>query len=285
MANYLTHDEFVPYAPDELGKEIHIHHCKSGRGNDKLYIKRNQDGSIVAFCHHCTTGGRYSDKSYLSSAYSEDADSHLSLSILQGGGGSRVAPFSIPSDSEGQPSKWGSEALAWARQYLSDDEIRDSPLCWSDQKEAIVFPLISDDHPSTLVGMQLRPFPAKDVKYLTYMNKSLGNDVSITPFYIGSRSDTLVITEDWISAYKAALAGYEGVPLLGSNMQPHQFRESVRGQYKRYVVALDNDKPAIRSTQRKLYTRFSAYGDTMLLLLDKDLKTFNLEEIKERVEV
>jgi hypothetical protein len=93
-----------------------------------------------------------------------------------------------------------------------------------------------------------------------------------------------VVTEDWISAYKAALAGYEGVPLLGSNMRESQFMHILTHKYDRYVIALDNDNPLIRRQQRYLDTRFSAYGNTLLLKLTKDLKEFSLVDIKDLIE-
>ena len=58
MSTRLEHDEFVPYAPDEPGT-VHIHHCKTGNNNDRLYITRKDDDSIVAYCHHCGASGGF----------------------------------------------------------------------------------------------------------------------------------------------------------------------------------------------------------------------------------
>ena len=53
----LSRSEFVPYAPKDRGGQTHIHHCKQGHNNDRLYIRRNEDESIVAYCHHCGKSG------------------------------------------------------------------------------------------------------------------------------------------------------------------------------------------------------------------------------------
>lgn len=46
--------------PSEPGT-IHTHHCKEGVRNDSFYITRNQDMSVVAFCHHCQESGYWQD--------------------------------------------------------------------------------------------------------------------------------------------------------------------------------------------------------------------------------
>lgn len=55
---YLSNEEFVPMAPEGPGT-VNIHHCKDGPGNDKLYITRKDDGTILAYCHHCGKRGSH----------------------------------------------------------------------------------------------------------------------------------------------------------------------------------------------------------------------------------
>ncbi len=43
--NKLRKDEWEHLIPDTVGKQIHTYHCKQGKGNDKLYIKRLNNGS------------------------------------------------------------------------------------------------------------------------------------------------------------------------------------------------------------------------------------------------
>jgi hypothetical protein len=286
-SNYLSHDEFMPYAPDELGASVHVHHCRLGKGKNKMYVTRNQDGSVIAFCHHCTASGFHRSSTSLRPTNSHHVGASVQLSSVQssarGAGTTQGQAFGIPQDCEGRAGHWPREALEWITKYLTEEQVNNSPLCFSPKESGIIFPTVNADYPHTIVGFQIRKFPASEPKYLTNKNKSLGLDIPIDPFYT-SFSDTLVVTEDWISAYKAALAGYEGLPLLGSNMRESQFSHVVNRQYKRYVIALDNDNPMIRRQQRILETRFSGYGPTLLLKLTKDLKEFSLVDIKDLIE-
>lgn len=282
MTNKLSHDEFVPCAPEQPGS-VHVHHCKQGPGKNKMYVTRLDNGNIIAFCHHCNSSGFYGIRNNANAANSTDASSHIRVSSFQGKGGYGSAPFSIPSDSEGKALVWPKEPLDWARQYLTLDQLSDSPLTYSACEQALIFPMINADYPHTLVGFQLRKFPESEPKYLTNRNNSLALDTPIDPFYT-ALSKTLVITEDWISAYKAALAGYEGLPLMGANLRESQFVHLLKFKYERYVIALDNDNPLIRRQQRTLDTRLSGYAPTLLLKLTKDLKEYSLDDIKDLIE-
>ena len=277
--NYLPYDDFVPYAPKEPG-QVHVHHCKQGHGKNKLYIRRCDNGNIIAFCHHCHSSGFYSSHHNLPSNGSSYPETDGNVSRNSDTAGSGRDSFSIPADCEGRAGYWPNEALTWITKYLTPDQVSDSPLTYSPSKRGIIFPLINEYYPHTLVGWQLRSFPEKEPKYMTYKNKSIGLDIPVSPFYTAF-SDTLVITEDWISAYKIGLAGYEGVPILGSSMKQTQFQHCIAREYKRYVIALDNDNPHVRREQRYLLTRFSAYAPTLLLKLSKDLKEYSLDDIKD----
>lgn len=282
MTNKLSHDEFVPHAPETPGS-VHVHHCKQGPGKNKMYITRLENGNIIAFCHHCNSSGFSGVSNNTRSADRSDAGSHIRISSFQGKGGSGSAHFSIPTDAEGRALAWPREVLEWGQRYLTADQLSDSPLTYSAREQALVFPMVNADHPHTLVGFQLRHFPERDPKYLTNRNNSLALDTPIDPFYTAF-SKTLVITEDWISAYKAALAGYEGLPLLGANLRESQFVHLLKFKYERYVIALDNDNPLIRRQQRTLDTRLSGYAPTLLLKLTKDLKEYSLDDIKDMIE-
>lgn len=280
--NILSEEEFLPFAPETPGF-VWVHHCKQGPRKNKLIVTRNENGTVIAFCHHCNASGFHGVHGNRAATHTDHANSDVRLFSVQGKGGLRSTPFSIPADCEGLPGQWGTEALAWARKYLTDEQIADSPLTYSPKQEAIIFPMINMDHPHTLVGYQLRKFPETEPKYLTNKNNSIGVDIPLDPFYT-VRSGTCVLTEDWVSAYKAGLAGYEGVPLMGSNLRESQFLHLLRNKYQRYVIALDNDNPLIRRQQRALDTRLSSYAPTLLLRLPNDLKEYTLDEIKDLID-
>lgn len=274
MTAKLDPSDYMPYAPSEPGRTVRRHHCKGGKGKDKLYITRKEDGSIVAFCHHCHAGGGagVAVNNNLSNLRSSVGAVFSGASKA----GSNVGVFAIPADCQGNTDKWGREALEWAEQYLTKEQIDDSPLSYSDKDGAIIFPFVTD---TDMVMYQARYFPVREPKYMTYWNHN--TDRHYDPM---GNSDTLVITEDWISAYKAVLAGYSAFPLAGSHLSRGSMAKLVARDYRRYVIALDNDNPAVRREQRRLEREFTMYAPTLVLKLTKDLKCFNLPDIKDLID-
>lgn len=274
MTAKLDPSDYMPYAPSEPGRTVRRHHCKGGKGKDKLYITRKEDGSIVAFCHHCHAGGGTSVSELQGESSSQHDSGFVAGRATKVRGSSTV--FAIPADCQGNTDKWGREALEWAEQYLTSDQINDSPLSYSDKDGAIIFPFVTD---TDMVMYQARYFPVREPKYMTYWNHN--TDRHYDPMGV---SDTLVITEDWISAYKAVLAGYSAFPLAGSHLSRGSMGKLIARDYRRYVIALDNDNPAVRREQRRLEREFSMYAPTLVLKLTKDLKCFNLPDIKDLID-
>lgn len=274
MTDKLDPDDYIPYAPTELGKTVRRHHCRGGRGKDKLYITRKEDGTIAAFCHHCHASGRTSVADAQGTDYISGSVYSNSNRKSEASRGNKN--FAIPHDCEGNTDKWGAEALEWAEQYLTKDEIDDSPLSYSVKEGALIFPFVTD---SDMVMYQARYFPVREPKYMTYWNPNA--DRQYNPM---GQSDTLVITEDWISAYKCTLAGYAAYPLAGSHLSKPSLAGIIARDYGRYVVALDNDNPAVRKEQRRLERELSAYAPTLVLKLTKDLKCYGLPDIKDLID-
>lgn len=281
MTAKLDPSDYMPYAPSEPGRTVRRHHCKGGKGKDKLYITRKEDGSIVAFCHHCHAGGGAG----VSELQGESSGGYGSRTV--GSGNAKVkngnVVFAIPADCQGNTDKWGREALEWAEQYLTKEQIDDSPLSYSDREGAIIFPFVTD---TDMVMYQARYFPVREPKYMTYWNHNtdrqydpIGSHVNVL-----RESSTLVVTEDWISAYKAVLAGYEAFPLAGSHLSRGSMGKLIARDYRRYVIALDNDNPAVRREQRRLERELSIYAPTLVLKLTNDLKCFNLPDIQDLIE-
>lgn len=274
MTNKLDPDDYIPYAPMELGKTVRRHHCRVGKGKDKLYITRKEDGTIAAFCHHCHARGRTSVADTQGTDYIPGSIHSAHGRKAEVGSGNKS--FSIPTDCEGNTDKWGTKALEWAEQYLTKDEIDDSPLSYSAKEGAIIFPFVTD---SDMVMYQARYFPGREPKYMTYWNPNA--DRQYNPIGL---SNTLVITEDWISAYKCTLAGYAAYPLAGSHLSRGSMAMLIDRRYARFVVALDNDNPAVRKEQRGLERELSAYAPTLVLKLAKDLKCYGLADIKDLID-
>lgn len=259
----LDPDCYLPYAADlGIGQEIRVEHCKPGKR--KLYIKRKSDG-IVAHCFHCGSSGRTSTdpvEDMADPAGCSDAGSYAS-----------GPSFRLPADSEGRPQEWPHEAREWLTWYLTDEQITDSPFCYSAEKGGIVFPFNCGGE---LAGYQVRHFPAKSPKYLTYRDKS---KQGIDP-YLHEDCEDIVLVEDMVSAYKAYLAGFNTAPLMGTTLTKERFTAIVN-DFDRVTVALDNDNNQVRKLQAKLVRDLSAYCAVKSVLLDRDLKEYDLEMIRE----
>lgn len=259
----LDPDCYLPYASElGIGDEIRVEHCKPGKR--KLYIKRNSDG-IVAHCFHCGDSGRTSTDSV-----EADSDAPGSYDAVRSSSG---ASFRLPSDSDGRPKEWPSEAREWLGQYLTEEQTQDSPFCYSEEKGGIVFPFNCDGE---LAGYQVRHFPAQSQKYMTYRDKS---KQTVDPYRVSWDKD-VVLVEDMVSAYKAYLAGFNAVPLMGTTLTKERFW-SIVGDFDHVIVALDNDNNQVRKLQAKLVRDLSAYCTVKSVLLEKDIKTYSIEDIRE----
>ena len=90
MSDRLKRDDFVDSAPNVRGEQVHIHHCKGGKNNDKLYIRRNEDDSIVAYCHHCNQRG-YARDNYVPNVYDQIETKNGSSGIVDGDTDTRIS--------------------------------------------------------------------------------------------------------------------------------------------------------------------------------------------------
>ena len=161
MKEYLNEDEFMPFAGSlKLGETVKVEHCKPGKA--KLYITRKENNAgIVAYCHHCGKRGFVANPDVPSGENKETMRATYSSVEHEHG------KYSLPTDSEGRSARWPIEARRWAEQYLTEPELDSSPLCYSESKGGLVFPLFSH---GDLIGYQVRKFPEdpNGPKYLTF---------------------------------------------------------------------------------------------------------------------
>lgn len=274
MKEYLNDDEFMPFAGSlKLGETIKVEHCKSGKA--KLYITRKEDNAgIVAYCHHCSKRG------FVANPDVSIGESKETMRSTHEGFESEHDQYSLPSDSEGRSVYWPGAARRWAEQYLTEIELDNSPLCYSESKGGLVFPLFSQ---GDLIGYQVRKFPEdpNGPKYLTFRGDR--GQAALDPFvsrHEVSEIPVLAVVEDWVSAYKIALnTTLDAVPLLGVNCSNNQVQAIV--SYAEVAIALDNDNTQVRKAQAKLVRHLSCYSAVRSVLLDKDPKEMSIEELRQ----
>lgn len=96
-----------------------------------------------------------------------------------------------------------------------------------------------------------------------------------SPFHPG----TIVLTEDQISAMKAAQEGFTGVALLGVGLNFDKVRELQRLHPKRVLVALDPDASALSFQMVNKWS--AAFPYMRAVLLDQDLKDMKPDDVLE----
>lgn len=288
----LPYADWIHSVPDTVGEQIHINHCKTGRGNDKLYIKRIDNGA-VAYCHHCGERGYASNRTlatgpfkgissckspaiagqYDSSAYSSRGN--RSSEVGAGKDPGQVTRVSYPTDARNQVKGWTSnEAKIWILQYgLSMDAINAAGVCWSDKFSSILFPRYLDGN---LVAFQARRFPNEGgPKYVTY-----GDSASLYDALRGSTGrDTLVLVEDYLSGLKVSQIAPAFV-LNGTGLKDSQLTYLLK-DYSKFVIMLDNDNWQVKTSQFKLLKRISTFAKKANIVeVTKDPKEYELVELK-----
>ena len=296
-----------------IGQQTNIHHCKQGKGNDKLYIKRVNNGSIL-FCHHCgqsgfvpsngilakfiekeirkdgnVASGYGSERSLASIPTGQENDSRYG----QEGSGESYGgvPFSLPRDASRNIRGWDSHyPKLWLTRYgVKINTLKDFEIYWSEEMGALIFP---QRHNGELVGYQYRFFPPKEgfPKYLTktksnfdrknrYLDDIIPNSIPNITSTSSNNDERIIIVEDYISAIRIAALGYPACPLWGSQLHNGQLTYLLQ-KYNKFVIMLDNDNSQVKTKQRRIKDRLLAHGaEVKLCLLNKDPKEYTDEEL------
>ena len=307
--NNLSQEDFVPFAPKIVGEQIHRHHCRQGKGNDKLYIKRNENG-IVAYCFHCGKSGfsrigvsyRMETEKGEGSANDEHGPVRRmdSVSIGQGPGESvggrtgldgmdgyssagvlfvlpvdcyRISGRCVNTECQRSLESWGAD---------SEEFLRKVPLWYSPRTLSLIIPQY--DPSGTLIGYQARRFPTLEgyPKYLTYRNPKVQKEDRVVVALKASKlyGGPLFLTEDYVSAGRICILGYDALPLFGTQLANKQLEYVVKG-WNDVVVMLDNDNSQVRQSQRKIALRLESLGlDVGIARLNTDPKNYKNSDLE-----
>ena len=224
-----------------LGDQIHINHVDCPAGLDikkRLYIKKVV-GGLVAFCQHCREAGFQRELS---------ADGTLLRKWLTG------KEKDMPRVSK--PGMWPKlhddirsiDILDYLHNYHIE-VVYNINFCETDAGQ-LAMKLRS--YSGTTYGLQIRTFSLP--KYMTYYANGWKDDAAW--FGEGTiHSDTLVITEDYISAYRVYRdTGCDSVALLKTTMSKYTEECLLKANYKRIIVWLDPDEAGVKG-ERKITQR------------------------------
>jgi|ETNvirnome_2_130_1030620.scaffolds.fasta_scaffold00136_23 hypothetical protein len=290
----IPHDQFVPYASDVVGEEVNVHHCKQGRNNDRMYIRRTENGTILAYCHHC---GEHGFTREIIPIFNESGNAGTGVgavlsarSVLHGPStpsSDRRTPFCVPKDTNFNCSTWDKECII-PQLSVNDVEASGIGVCYSPYSpgEDIlcwVYPYYLN---GSLVMYQLRHCTGE--KWIrTWIDKSSHYDsknVVVDPFTYGRTSahSTLTIVEDYLSAVRVG-AFTDSLALRGINLNNKQLKH-ILDIYDKYIIMLDNDNQQVRLAQTNLLTRFRSFGkEAVISYVDKDPKDYSTSGITAQV--
>lgn len=287
----VTWEDIVDNIPQKRGETVHVHHCKMGRNNDRLYITRCEDGyTILAHCFHCGQSRRFS---------SLKQAGKLAVAERRGTTPETGATVESPDDDERRSNRPRSKAnlyrafdeatfeiedmpehcLGWFRSAgIYDEEIEYFKLGYHRHSDRAVLPLF--DEYGDLEVYQLRRL--KDdgsPKYLTVKPKGRSHQCCIGTWRTGD--NWVVIVEDVLSAIKVDRV-FPAFPMLGTSLDAGQI-DYITRQATEVSVWTDFDNPMVRKSTFKLVKQLGLFVPTYLVTTEKDPKYYTTEEIVDYV--
>lgn len=270
MSKFIDYEDYVPYAPDEPGKTVNRHHCKTGSGNDRMYITRSEDGStILAFCHHCNQRGVYNCRPMEARKSARRNKESFVTSTRTG-----ARTIRLPKDFTRNLADFSARGVMWLKQYdITDEEIDTYGIGYSASMNRIILPIYQD---GKLAMFQARRLDDKEEnKYLTFKAEPAQFLVTNADY-----CHHLVVVEDMLSAIKVGRV-CSATALLGTGMSESRVN-FLRKNFSIAHIWLDDDNREVRKAQLVLKNKFELYFKEVSLItkVGKDPKCLNTKEIK-----
>lgn len=172
------------------------------------------------------------------------------------------------------------DAKVWFDQYeITTENLKPLFVGWSESNERVIIPYIIEKNLCAWQGrlFQMTDPLVKDLKRPKW--KSQGGIHEILYVLRGNpRSDVVYLVEDIISALKLKLAGFNAIPLFGSQLTNKQRLGLIYSPYNHIVFWLDRDKAreAMSASQSmKDYASFTSE----VVITEKDPKEITFADI------
>jgi hypothetical protein len=253
----LNHREWVEHGKTlSPGTTCHIHHCKLGKGNDRLYITRTPDGrSLLAFCHHCGGKGVYHFAGWVSTrAVAKPLPTASGVCLPYD------ATPELPLAAEHWLKSYDIQPPDWNRHGI----------VYSKWKGRLILPNYRN---GKLLSYAARSLDGSKPKYLTVGSTRIGKLVE-------RGSSRLALVEDFLSAIKCG-HHCDSYALGGVHLSDEAFDLILKNNYTHYSVFLDNDNRKVRLQQLKLFTRLQPHGIVEVVKADRDPKEHTHEELED----
>lgn len=246
-----------------MGDQTRTNHVGCASGEDKkrrLYIKKTDRG-LVAYCHHCNDSGFVFDGDSRVGTWLKDktpVDPHITtIPVL---------------------SAMSMEGRMWLAKYYCVPDVYFNGV--RNEPKKIALTLLSAQ--GETIGVQVRNLVRNAVpKYITsYCNSTYKGESSW--FY--DNPQTLVITEDYLSAYRVNRdAGVSSVALLRTSVSDTTLRQIHDLNFEVIHIWLDSDQAGLEGATKaaqklRHYLPFHTIVDVMHI--DKEPKEHTKEELR-----
>lgn len=249
----LKDEEFLPFAPDAVGKRQRVNHSSPTCAGDSqsLSVWRNEDGTVGAKCYRCGATGRAGSKPSMFQKVPETTQ-------LQ------AVPTDVSHLYEDMP---GEVATYLSTKGITEEIAKYYGIGWSPGAKGLVLPVHNEHHHD---GAQIKFFDSASeynrvpIRYMTIHmgQRELMFSHLTTPITAGTKiSYGVVIVEDLISAIRIRQATeFDAFALLGSELNDHGLSELVK-YHNTFIVWLDNDNNIVCGKAKKLFHRLQLFGN------------------------
>jgi hypothetical protein len=233
-------------APSNNGEQVHVNHTGCEAGEDKkrrLYIKRIEKG-LLAYCHHCNESGFVKDNAGRLSTWTHKATASAGMRSSK--------PILAALTTEGK---------VWLHNnYCNPEDKLFSGVIGEQSKVALTLCNPQGEH----VGWQVRNLlPNATPKYTTHY---INNDHKGDPSWFHIASKTLVITEDYLSAYRVHKnTGFSSVSLLRTSLSDRTLMQINDLNFEAVVIWLDPDEAGIEGA-KKVYKKLNHFLPTTTMV-------------------
>ena len=247
---FLRAEEYMPYAPDEVGQRTRVNHVSSDctGGSNAMTVERKEDG-VYAKCFRCGAYGRNVEgklRHFFPKEASSITGEHHSIDVT------------MPRDCTTDVRSWPNKASAWVRRArVTDKEVIDHGISYSERLGRVVIPISNGPE---FIGFIARKIFDEDEGPKYYIRTKEPDKMVFTINNGVGHNEWVVLCEDVLSAIRIG-RHVPSCAILGTDTSDYAL--SVLTRDKKYgIVFLDYDNSIVIKKSRKLKNKLE-------LLLDK----------------
>ena len=264
----LSKDEYLDYAPSDVGSVVRRNHTSSycSGSSSSLMIRRTHDG-VLAVCYRCGAKGFHSGKP-AKRFFKVDVEKHYKTR------------GNLPSDCTEDYMDWPVEAKQMIlKTKVSLADIKGTGIYYSPSLRRLLFAV--SNHGDHIGFTSKAVFPDDERRYLSILrDNKRGYEVSL-----GARHrEYIVVVEDKLSAVRLNTLGYDTLCLFGTELSVTAAMYVSNMHKGEALIMLDNDNKIVRKKARGMKTMFNNLGIKAVVCKNTDdPKYLNADEIESLV--